>query len=332
MTKPKKAPSFPRWFKIKRYDWARCLFEEDPLALYWEFKYRVGAMTLDDVSSWVYPLIQTANGRLTLQPLSLNASSIGTQIEVDSAYEQLVEGNIYPYLPGEPGARPMSMGDLSLLLEQSSPNALTSIDRSGRSTNHNDLTSGPYSTSTRRLDIKERLSIDTHRYSRLSPVSDGDLTAHCTIDLNYSDDAIALAIRSLLPKWRGMLAEIKQANVPEDKTANRELEKIVDYKLIPTLDLMLWSKHTQQKITERVMVAKLSDGGEYDFSEGNFRKTALPMLDKLMSDEWSMKLYSAALSRSILINAKLAAAKAKAAKARRRNLTRPRYPATSAPG
>lgn len=313
MTKPKKQPSFPQWFRIKRYDWPRCLLEEDPLALYWEFKYRAGAMNLDDVSSWVYPLIQTGNGRLTVQPLRPNDSSVGTQIEVDAAYEELVEGNTHPYLPGEPGARPMSMGDLSLLIEQSSPKALTTIDRSGRSNNHNDLTFGPYSTSTRRLDIKERLSIDTHRYSRLSPVSDGDLTAHCTIDLNYSDDAIVLAIRSLLPKWRGMLAEITQANVPADKTAYRELEKIVDYKLIPTLDLMLWSKHTQQKLTEKVMVAKLSDGGEYDFSEGNFRKTALPMLEKLMGDEWGMKLYSAALSRSILINAKISATKAKAA-------------------
>lgn len=294
MNNPKKSSDFPKWFKINRYEWTSHLLEEDPLSLYWEFRYRVAALTSTDFNSWVYPIIQERVGRLTVRPRQAADPSALTRVVADETYEELVRGNPHPYLTGKPATRPMSMADMSLLIEQSLPQALSAVDRSGRATSLHDLVLGPYSGKPRWFDIKERLSIDTHRYSRLSHGGNGDLTAHCAIDLTCSDDEICESLRSIIPEWRKKLSELRKLNLPKQKTAYRELGKIVDYKLIPILDLQLWENNTNRKITEKIMVAKLANGSEYDFSEGNFRKTAIRMLNKLMSGEWSAKLYSGA--------------------------------------
>ena len=105
-------------------------------------------------------------------------------------------------------------------------------------------------------------------------------TSGLYIELNieeYCDEDIIKDVQQLLPFWR------KQLSVDEPDVINQrkdDVQKIVNYQLIPLLDLLLWSAANRRKIPNSVMTVALFPNGEK--GEVEFRQTVLPMLHKLL--------------------------------------------------
>lgn len=84
----------------------------------------------------------------------------------------------------------------------------------------------------------------------------------CRIDLMKNDEQILYDMKSLLKKWR---AELKFNNSPSIKTSWSVVrDKIILYKAIPLIDLMIWELATENKITDGVLAVTLFPEGEYD--------------------------------------------------------------------
>ncbi|MEI7266989.1 DUF6387 family protein [Pectobacterium versatile] len=100
-----------------------------------------------------------------------------------------------------------------------------------------------------------------------------------TIDLNNRDDFLIELFSSLLPIWR------RELNIPEpEKPVTGGWEsirrKIIEYKIIPLIDLLSWADSTDSKISLGVLAVSLFPYGEK--SEFIIAQTIKPFLEKLM--------------------------------------------------
>ncbi|WP_439069619.1 DUF6387 family protein [Serratia nevei] len=100
-----------------------------------------------------------------------------------------------------------------------------------------------------------------------------------SIDLNNRDDVLIDTFTNLLPLWR------KEMKFPEpEKPISGGWEsvrrKIIDYKIIPLIDLLSWSHATKSKISLGVLAVALFPDGDKDTFM--IAQTVKPYLDKLM--------------------------------------------------
>lgn len=101
-----------------------------------------------------------------------------------------------------------------------------------------------------------------------------------TINLEHRDSLLIESFSKLLPLWR------KELNIPEPKKPiSGEWEsirkKIIEYKIIPMIDLLSWEVSSGCKISLGVLAVALFPDGEKDSIM--IAQTVKPFLDKLMS-------------------------------------------------
>ncbi|MGK0270711.1 MAG: hypothetical protein ACI88H_001359 [Cocleimonas sp.] len=107
--------------------------------------------------------------------------------------------------------------------------------------------------------------------------------AHMAINLADNSDKVILAdIKKLLPEWREAL-KVDEPN-KNIYSKSSHYQKIVDYKIIPLLDLKIWSLLVRQKIPHRVLTVSLYPNGEK--GETELKQTVLPFVDKVTSDNY----------------------------------------------
>lgn len=98
---------------------------------------------------------------------------------------------------------------------------------------------------------------------------------------NYSDAEILKSFEKLLPKWRREL-QIPSPSIVFAKDSDDA--KIIPYKLLPLLDLLIWSNSIGAKIPNRVLAIALFPTGEK--GETEIKQTIMPLLNKLVSDNY----------------------------------------------
>lgn len=102
------------------------------------------------------------------------------------------------------------------------------------------------------------------------------------IDLSWPDEILIRDIITLLPIWR---KELNHNKKHEDKISNGWdviKKKLLDYKIIPLLDLIEWSRMTNTSITNRVLALALFPDGEYDST--NIAQTIKPFIENLFAE------------------------------------------------
>lgn len=103
-----------------------------------------------------------------------------------------------------------------------------------------------------------------------------------TVDLNNRDEVLIESFSELLPQWR------QQLNMPEpDKPVAGDWEsirrKIIDYKIIPLIDLLSWENSTDSKVSLGVLAVSLFPYGEKESFA--IAQTVKPFLDKIMKND-----------------------------------------------
>ncbi|WP_254797826.1 DUF6387 family protein [Enterobacter sp. JMULE2] len=101
-----------------------------------------------------------------------------------------------------------------------------------------------------------------------------------TIDLDNRDEILIDTFSKLLPLWR------RELNIPEPSkpvTGGWESirKKIIEYKIIPMIDLLSWERTTKNRISLGVLAVALFPDGEKDSIM--IAQTVKPFLDKLMT-------------------------------------------------
>lgn len=114
----------------------------------------------------------------------------------------------------------------------------------------------------------------------VSLLSDTVDHAMITVDLNNRDDLLIDSFASLLPLWR------KELNIPEPQKPvsggwDSIRRKIIDYKIIPLVDLLSWEISTHSKISLGVLAVALFPDGEKDAFI--IAQTVKPFLEKIMN-------------------------------------------------
>ncbi|MCM7045706.1 DUF6387 family protein [Enterobacter kobei] len=100
-----------------------------------------------------------------------------------------------------------------------------------------------------------------------------------TVDLNNRNDVLIDSFSKLIPLWR------KEINFPEPEKPisggwDSIRRKILDYKIIPLIDLLSWEKATNSKISLGVLSVALFPDGEKDAFV--IAQTVKPFLDRIM--------------------------------------------------
>ncbi|MFS7249086.1 DUF6387 family protein [Rahnella rivi] len=111
----------------------------------------------------------------------------------------------------------------------------------------------------------------------LNPAFDNPMV---TIDLNNRDDVLIEALTTLLPKWRKEL-KMPEPSKPVSGGWDSIRRKIIEYKIIPLIDLLSWANSTDSKISLGVLAVALFPDGEKDTFI--IAQTIRPFLDKLIT-------------------------------------------------
>lgn len=290
-SKPRRKPSLS-WFKIKRYSWTKSLLESDPVLLYQEFRLRADAYADPELREKMLPVIQQGNGRLTTCASTASTSNVATPVSSPEVDAELLSGNSHPFLFATPAIAALTCRDVSILTQQAAPNAIPLANEHSKPGRAKEQVGGPFSGHQQVAYIRDKLSIDSHRYSRHPSAGDAEYTLHCKIDLDFTDAVILESLKHALPVWRKSLNEITGHKQISQEKSEKELAKIVDYNLIPILDLMLWEKQNSEALSPIVVVRLLGPGREQ--SDDTFRKTWKKNLKKFLTPEGHQRLYAAA--------------------------------------
>lgn len=100
-----------------------------------------------------------------------------------------------------------------------------------------------------------------------------------TIDLNNRDDVLIESLSMLLPLWRKEL-NIEEPPKPVSGGWDSVRKKILEYKIIPMIDLLSWANSTGSKISLGVLAVALFPDGDKDTFM--IAQTVKPYLDKLI--------------------------------------------------
>lgn len=99
---------------------------------------------------------------------------------------------------------------------------------------------------------------------------------------DYMDKEIKNDLNVLLPEWR------TQLNIPEPDDIRlskpSDHNRILNYQIIPLIDLMIWAKQNDTQIAHSVYTIALYPYGEK--GETEFKQTILPFLKKIISEKY----------------------------------------------
>lgn len=98
---------------------------------------------------------------------------------------------------------------------------------------------------------------------------------HFVIDFDYSDSELITSFASQISKWR---KELNIHDVPTTKSWEYIKGRILDYKVIPLLDLVIYAEFFGVKIPSRVLALALFPDGERDGF--GISQTVVPFIEK----------------------------------------------------
>ncbi|WOX49057.1 DUF6387 family protein [Aeromonas sp. XH] len=118
-----------------------------------------------------------------------------------------------------------------------------------------------------------------------------------SIDLeNSSNDEILSSIKSLLSVWRKELDISEVIKKPSQVKGNTTLNKIIDYKLIELMDLLILSNVVNETIChEKLQDSLYADSRYKDWGADKIKRTIIP-LSKKFTDEIYVKTLKSSLS------------------------------------
>lgn len=105
-----------------------------------------------------------------------------------------------------------------------------------------------------------------------------------SFDIKYSsDEEIINALKVMLPVWRGDY-QIKESKV--EKFGLAKIIKLIDYRILPMMDLLLWAKFKKISLTNtvlsRILYPRLTDEIR---GEEQLKETDRPLAEKALSGE-----------------------------------------------
>lgn len=105
-----------------------------------------------------------------------------------------------------------------------------------------------------------------------------------SFDIKYSsDEEIINALKVMLPVWRGDY-RIKESKV--EKFGLAKIIKLIDYRILPMMDLLLWAKFKKISLTNtvlsRILYPRLTDEIR---GEEQLKETDRPLAEKALSGE-----------------------------------------------
>lgn len=92
----------------------------------------------------------------------------------------------------------------------------------------------------------------------------------------YSDQQIIHELKQLLPKWRKKFG-VSEIDLVDAKPS--EIRKVIDYRLIPFIDLSIWALLENKHISSKIYAAALFPFGEKGVDE--YKQTLLPFYSKV---------------------------------------------------
>jgi hypothetical protein len=122
-------------------------------------------------------------------------------------------------------------------------------------------------------------------YFDLVDLNKNHVHAHMVINLKENTDKTILSdIKKLLPHWRKVL----EINEPTENIYSKpsHFKKIIDYKIIPLLDLKIWSLLENKNIPHRVLTVSIYPNGEK--GETELKQTVLPFAEIILSDDYRL--------------------------------------------
>ena len=106
-------------------------------------------------------------------------------------------------------------------------------------------------------------------------------TAYLEIDLTYSDEAIINSLKKKLPKIREQ-APLQYKN--PRKISDTGIHNLLDQKIIPCMDLLLWQRLTGKKLTDQEMLDLISPYGKVGLD--SFRNTIKKKAKEILNGEY----------------------------------------------
>lgn len=108
-----------------------------------------------------------------------------------------------------------------------------------------------------------------------SELYEDEFNTYVTVNLEKSDDQILDELKVLLPSLRESLKadKVRKTFKPSD------IQKVRNYRVLPLIDLLFWSKLENVKIKQSVLSKCLFPNGEK--GEEDFRKTIIPFAEKV---------------------------------------------------
>ncbi len=101
------------------------------------------------------------------------------------------------------------------------------------------------------------------------------------VDLNLPDEILIDDLKNLLPMWRKEL-NVKEVPIEINNSWNIVRRKILEYKIIPYMDLISWSLEQELIIAQGVLAVSLFPDGEKDVFA--IVQTVRPFIEKLVSE------------------------------------------------
>ncbi|MBG6243129.1 MAG: hypothetical protein EKE20_15505 [Candidatus Symbiopectobacterium sp. Dall1.0] len=153
-----------------------------------------------------------------------------------------------------------------------------------------------------KLDLLEEFSITGILNSEDNKLMDDDFDVPLTlylketsdesgvyahIDLAYSDEFLLEDLKRVLPMWRKAMGQVNKKCLAKN-TTDVILNKSLEYRVVPILDLKLWSLENNVSIPNSVLVAAvypLGEKGEYQLTQ-----TVMGFIKKISSREYVEKM------------------------------------------
>ena len=112
----------------------------------------------------------------------------------------------------------------------------------------------------------------------------GDNRLYISFDIkNSSDDEIINALKVMLPVWRDEY-QIEESKI--EKFGLAKIIKLIDYRILPMMDLLLWAKFKKITLTNtvlsRILYPRLTDEIR---GEEQLKETDRPLAEKALSGE-----------------------------------------------
>lgn len=243
-----KKGDLPKWFDINNYLGLSSLTDAE---LFEQLYYRYQLVTAIDFIDWDCSKKRIANG-VVMPEIDNDIESLSQQVDRDML-EFTKET-----LPSQGGVSPMNVGDINrfkLEIDEfneniKSDNLFLRVLKRGKSINL--------------LDVNDYEN--EHIYNK--------------IDLTWPDEMIISDLALLLPQWREILG-VTVNNEPLNATWEVVRRKVIDYSILPMMDLKLWEAKEGNKITNGVLAVTLFPEGDYDSVQ--IAQTIKPFLEKLFS-------------------------------------------------